>query len=143
MPLNTVGICMLWAANTMAAPYFMPVNTFTLAWNHSIEKTRWEEDYSVLYLDKPVLKANTARIKGTGSGMEPPSDAVLHNGWYQYQPHQLPETPLRLTRSEFTPDYELCIRGNCQPMENYFPSDGNITLLYPCTKAEAQATTEQ
>ena len=41
---------------------------------------------------------------------QPPDDARLVNGWYTYTPTMLHPPELRLTRSEFTPDYDLCLR---------------------------------
>jgi hypothetical protein len=136
--MSAIGVCLaLAAAGQAAAPVFVPVERFTLAWTHSIEKARWEEDYAVLPGDAPgaapVLKALTARVRGSGAGMEPPPDAVLRNGWFKYTPPTLSPRGLRLTRSVFTADYEWCTGGRCAPLSSLLPSDGNITLLSPCT----------
>lgn len=137
--MSALGICLVWAA-AMAVdnsrPAFVPVQQFTLAWTHSIEKVRWEEDYAVrpssTSQQPPELHALEARVRGSAAGMEPPDDAVLRDGWYAYTPHfQTPET-LRLTRSEFTLDYELCVAGRCRPMSDWLPSDGGVTLLTAC-----------
>ena len=56
---------------------------FTLAWEHSVEKTRWEESYRV---DGDRLRLTAARIQGLGAGMEPPPDAVLRGGWWTWKP---------------------------------------------------------
>ena len=118
-----------------ASVVFVPRSAFTLAWTHSIEKTRWEEDYRVEAAaggGAPVLRLLQARIRGTGAGMEPPAGAVLHQGWYSYIPATQPEGPLRLTRSAYTPDYDWCAQGRCRPLGALLPSDGDITLLWPC-----------
>jgi len=131
-----IGICLYLAAGYPPAPVFIETEKFTLAWNHSIEKVRWEESYQVV-IDKygnVVLKANLARIKGSGAGMEPPTEATLVNGWYVYKPNTWPTTPLRLTRSGFTDDYQLCVNGSCEIMENIIPTDKGITLLDPCLR---------
>lgn len=125
-----VGICLALAA-TAAAPVFVPAERFTLAWTHSIEKVRWEEDYAVTP-QPPTLQALAARVGGSAAGMEPPDDARLVNGWYTYTPHLRNPSELRLTRSEFTPDYELCLGGQCQPMSAWLPSDGGVTRLTAC-----------
>ena len=131
-----LGICLLLAATGTASPVFVPAPRFTLAWTHSIEKQRWEEDYTVLAPATPGaaprLRAGEARIRGSAAGMEPPEGAVLHDGWYHYQPTPWPATPLRLTRSGYTADFDLCIEGHCERMADYLPSDGDITLLAPC-----------
>lgn len=130
----TIGVCLALAAAPDVPPRFVPAQDFTLAWTHSIEKVRWEEDYAVRFddQDQPVLIAGRARIKGSAAGMDPPPDAIHENGWYVYQPDPRPEPPLRLTRSGYTPDYDWCVKGSCQPLGNIMPSDGGITLLYPC-----------
>ena len=53
------------------APAFVATDHFTLAWTHSIEKVRWEEDYAVRFdavLGQPVLHAVQARVRGSGAG---------------------------------------------------------------------------
>ena len=134
--MSALGVCLSLAAALQGTPaVFVPVTQFTLAWTHSIEKVRWEEDYRV-ELDPltqlPVLHATAARIQGSAAGMEPPPDAVLHNGWYSYKPSQQIVTELRLTRSEFTADYDWCVAGRCQSMSNLIASDTGITRARAC-----------
>lgn len=137
---SLLGVCLVWAASASAGlapvPIFVPGERITLAWTHSIEKVRWEEDYAVVpHPDPgqpPVLLALKARVRGSAAGMEPPPDAVLHDGWFEYTPPIASAPVLRLTRSEFTADYELCTASGCRPMAHWLPSDNNITLLTPC-----------
>ena len=133
--MAALGICLALAA-TAAAPVFLPAERFTLAWTHSIEKVRWEEDYALLPGPPPRLRALQARVRGSAAGMEPPPDARLQGGWYHYQPATEAPPVLRLTRSEFTPDFDLCLQGACRPMAHWLPSDGGITLLSACTQPE-------
>ncbi len=135
--MGTLGVCLSLAAALQGTPeVFVPVTHFTLAWRHSIEKVRWEEDYAVVTPaapgQPPVLHALLARIKGSAAGMEPPSDAVLRNGWYSYTPTQTVVPELRLTRSEFTADFDWCVAGRCQPMSNLIASDTGITRARAC-----------
>ena len=45
------------------------------------------------------------------------------------------ERALRLTRSPYTADFELCPAGRpCRPMGTWLPSDGDITLLWACDR---------
>lgn len=130
-----LGICLaLGAAATPTA--FVPVTAFTLAWTHSIEKLRWEEDYLVQAAAPdaaPVLRAVAARVRGSGAGMEPGPDAVLQGGWYHYRPARTEHAELWLTRSVHTADYELCPQGGaCRPLAHWLPSDGWRTRLWPC-----------
>lgn len=137
-----IGICLALAAAPQTPPRYVSADVFTLAWTHSIEKVRWEEDYEVPVVGagkgEPRLQARAARVRGSAAGMEPPPDAILRDGWYEYQPTEdLPET-LRLTRSGYTADYELCMKGQCRPMSDIMPSDGDITLLYACRDPAAR-----
>lgn len=105
----------------------LALDTFTLAWTHSIEKTRWEEDYRV---EGSALRLTEARIRGSGAGMEPPEGARLVHGVWHYTP-VMPALPvLRLTHSRFTPGYELCHEGCCRPLVEYLPgvAEGAIEL---------------
>jgi hypothetical protein len=133
------GVCLALAAHSAggiaADAVFIPVRRFTLAWTHSIEKTRWEEDYAVepgAAGGGPRLLAVAARVRGSGAGMEPPADAVLRNGWYEYLPATgaLPE--LLLARSPYVADYEWCVQGRCEPLARLLPSDGGVTRLRAC-----------
>lgn len=140
MAATTLGVCLTLASALHAMPVFVPVQRFTLAWMHSIEKVRWEEDYAVVASpvtgQPPVLLALKARIKGSAAGMEPPDDAVLRHGWYEYPPRQAIVSELLLTRSEFTADYDWCMGGHCQTMSNLIASNPGITRVTPCFYAE-------
>jgi hypothetical protein len=87
----------------------------TVAWDHSVEKTRWEEHYRV---DGMNLRLTQARIRSFGAGMEPTPDATLRDGWWTWQPRDKLLPSLRLTRSPFTRDYELCWRARCESLRN-------------------------
>jgi methylated-DNA-[protein]-cysteine S-methyltransferase len=91
----------------------LAVESFTLAWTHSIEKIRWEEDWR---LSAGRLHLDEARIRGSGAGMEPPADAVLENGVWRYRPAIAPIERLRLAHSTFAMGYELCTEGRCRPL---------------------------
>ena len=111
----------------------LPASGFTLAWDHSVEKIRWEEDYRV---SANGLLLERARIRGSGAGMEIPADAVLQDGYWQYTP-RLPALPLlRLGRAAGVGDYELCIDGHCRPMSAWLgppESPGIPVELWGCT----------
>lgn len=136
----TLGVCLALAAQ-LSTTVFVPATTFTLAWTHSIEKIRWEEDYAVqadpASPHQARLVARKARIKGSGAGMEPPEGAQFVNGWYEYVPGARSDQSLLLTRSEFTPDFDWCVQGHCQTMGQLLPSDNGITVLTPCRQNAA------
>ncbi|MGE0349940.1 DUF1850 domain-containing protein [Hydrogenophaga sp.] len=123
------------AATPAPAPVFVATERFTLAWTHSIEKVRWEEDYAVVRAPegRVELRALSARVRGSAAGMEPAPDAVLKDGWYSYTPPGLRQpAALRLSRSEFTADYELCTGGQCHALSQWLKSDGGVTVVTAC-----------
>ncbi|CAG0969636.1 hypothetical protein BURK2_01206 [Burkholderiales bacterium] len=93
-------------------------NDFTLAWTHSIEKIRWEEDWRA---EGGALRIFEARIRGSGAGMEPPDGAVLQAGVWHYRPQQAPQTQLLLAHTPYAAPYELCSGGSCRPLAAWLP----------------------
>ena len=139
----TLGICLALAggaADADDAAIFVAAQGFTLAWTHSIELVRWEEDYEVRAAAPPappVLWAVQARVRGSAAGMEPGAGAVLREGWYHYVPARKDHAELWLTRSAYTADYELCVDGAaCRPLSHWLPSDGWRTRLWPCRRGQ-------
>ncbi|HYP86110.1 DUF1850 domain-containing protein [Variovorax sp.] len=120
------------AALCLAAGAFsarIPVQHFTLRWTHSIEKIEWDEDYVVA---GRWLMISGARIRGSGAGMEPPPDARLDHGVWHYT---LPDPWRRevvLARSEFVPDYQLCLAGRCESLDRWIPIRAGATVLRAC-----------
>jgi hypothetical protein len=107
MSIAAMAICLALGGRHVS----LPTERFTLAWIHSVEKTEWQEDYVIR---DSGLALTEARIRGTGAGMEPPSDALFKDGWWHYVPH-LPVLPeLRLALSPYTADYRLCWKGQCR-----------------------------
>ena len=105
----------------------LAINSFTLAWMHSIERVRWEEDWRV---DAGQLQIVAARIKGSGAGMEPPDDAVLQGGAWHYRPRVAAMDRLTLTHSPYTTGYELCTDGACRMLADYLPGiDDSATIV--------------
>lgn len=103
------------------------VESFTLAWMHSVEKIRWEEDWK---LGEKHLYVTQARIQGSGAGMEPPLDAVFENGFWHYTPHVPPLEYLSLMHSTYTKEYEVCFSGVCHPITTLLPElKGRETII--------------
>ena len=73
-------ICLVVAGVVRAT---LPGPDFTLAWQHSVEKIRWEERYR---LTGDQLTLYEARIEGNGAGMESPPGARLQGGQWVWQP---------------------------------------------------------
>ena len=117
-----MSLCIV-AGNLLAA---LPLTAFTLAWTHSIEKTRWEEDWQ---LRGRQLVLVAARIRGSGAGMEPPAGARLENGVWQYEPRLPPQGGLLLRHSPHTTGYEFCSEGTCRPLADLLPGIGENAVI--------------
>lgn len=121
------GLCLAAAALSVVLPF----QSFTLAWTHSIEKIRWEEDYR---LAGRRLELVQARVRGSGAGMEPPEGAVLRDGTWHYSPRLPPLPRLTLARSGHVADYELCHEGRCRPLRDILgpESQAPVVEVFPC-----------
>jgi len=128
------GLC-LAVAGVIGA--MLPVTDFTLAWTHSVEKIRWEEDYRVV---DHALVPVAARVQGSGAGMEPPAGALLRDGAWHYRPAGGPLPRLLVTVSPYTSDYELCANGHCAMLADAvaMPAQGGVVELRGCGR-EAHA----
>ena len=105
------------------------LNAFTLAWTHTVEKTGWEEDWR-LAGDRMVL--HTARIKGSGAGMEPPDNARLIDGWWQYHPKDLSVPEIRLANhGGVAGAWRICVEAACSAL-NSGPDSPPEYLITPC-----------
>lgn len=104
---------MLLAASTLQ----WSVNAFSLNWVHSVEKVAWQESWRV---EPQGLVLESARIKGSGAGMEPAEDAVLKNGWWEWHPHLPPLPEIVLANSNATVSHwQLCAEGKaCVELNN-------------------------
>ncbi|HET9762867.1 MAG TPA: DUF1850 domain-containing protein [Casimicrobiaceae bacterium] len=123
------AICIL-AAGVLRAS--LPASEFTLAWQHSVEKTRWEERYAAR---DGRLVLRQARIQGLGAGMEPPAGARFADGWWTWRPNVKPLSELRLTRSDYTSDYTICWKNRCATLGALAgpTRDGDVVTLTPCS----------
>jgi len=86
---------------------------FTLVWTHSIEKTDWQEDWRVT---PQGLELVQARVKGSGAGMEPPPEARLVDGWFQWRPERKPMPEVALGNSGAAGEWRLCTGGKCRTL---------------------------
>ena len=104
---------------------------FTLVWTHSIEKTDWQEDWRVT---PQGLELVQARVKGSGAGMEPPPEARLVDGWFQWRPKRAAMPQVVLGNSGAADEWWLCHDGNCRTLSEIFghPVGINVTTMSVC-----------
>lgn len=120
------GICLIAAGATVR----LGVAALTLAWTHSVEKIRWEEDYRATPAGLVVVED---RLQGTGAGMEPPADATFDGQWWHYRPKLGPQPRVVLRRSGTTVgDWQVCINGLCSPMGAYVGEKADPVVMEPC-----------
>lgn len=124
-----IALCL--SAGALSAT--LNIQAFTLAWMHSVEKIRWEEDWRIEGKNLHIIQS---RIQGTGAGMEPPIGAVLKDGYWHYTPDIKPLPSVSLMHSSFTKGYELCFKGSCHPLVQFLPGihDTQSILLSPCER---------
>jgi hypothetical protein len=123
-------LCLLAAGKATA----LAAAAFTLSWTHSVERTRWEEDWR---LAPSGLEVVEARVKGSGAGMEPPEGAVLEGGWWVYRPALPPVPALVLAASGATgAGWTLCAAGECMEIGAVA---GEAIEIRRCTAAERES----
>lgn len=122
-----IGVCLIVAGSLRAT---IADETMLLAWQHSIEKTRWEERYRV---DGERLRLVEARVAGSGAGMEPGLGAVERDGAWVWNPDRV-VTELRLTWSSFAGDYELCAQSRCAALVQWTGplAQGDVVTVRAC-----------
>jgi len=109
----------------------LSVAAFTLVWTHSIEKVDWQEDWRVVLHGLELVQA---RVKGSGAGMEPPPEARLVDGWFQWQPKRGPLPEVVLGNSGAAGEWRLCHDGDCQTLSDILghPVGVNVTTMRAC-----------
>jgi hypothetical protein len=110
----------------------LSIAAFTLVWTHSVEKVDWQEDWRVT---PNGLQLVQARVKGSGAGMEPPPEARLVDGWFQWQQPARPPLPeVLLGNSGAAGEWRLCSDGSCRTLSEIFghPIGMNVTAMKAC-----------
>jgi hypothetical protein len=109
----------------------LSIAAFTLSWIHSIEKVEWQEDWQIT---PKGLELVQARVKGSGAGMEPPPEARLVDGWFQWRPVRAPMPEVVLGNSGAAGEWHLCAEGSCRTLSEIFghPIGVNVTTMRGC-----------
>jgi len=123
-----VSTVCLFVAGALAASLTDPA--FTIAWTHSVAKTRWVESYVV---EGPSLVLVEASIEGSGAGMEPPPEAVLRGGRWHWRPYRA-LAELVLARSTFAQDHQLCTASGCRALGTLAAAspDAQVVVIRAC-----------
>jgi len=117
-----LSVC-LASAGTVKA---LALASFTLAWTHSVEKTDWQEDWRVTPQGLEIIEA---RVKGSGAGMEPPPEARLIGGWFQWRPQRVALSRIVLGNSGAAGEWRLCSEGQCRTLSEIFGHEiGSATI---------------
>src|SRR6202040_3087619 len=104
----------------------LSVAAFTLVWTHSIEKVDWQEDWRVTPRGLELVQA---RVKGSGAGMEPPGDARLVDGWFQWQPGRAPMPEVLLGNSGAAGEWRFCSDGKCRTLSEIFGHPIGVSVI--------------
>lgn len=122
-----MALCL--AAGALTAT--LALESFTLAWTHSIEHQRWEEDWRVAGGRLDLLES---RLRGFGAGMAPGEGAILRGGVFHDRPALPPQARLRLTHSPYAGHYELCAVSRCLTFEALLPGlpEYAVITVAPC-----------
>ena len=122
-----VSLCLISGGVTKV----LMLGAFTLAWTHSIEKIEWQEDWRVTPAGLEVM---AARVKGSGAGMEPPPEARLAGGWFQWRPAPLPRPQVVLGNSGLAGEWRLCHDGRCRTLSEILghPVGPHPTVMKAC-----------
>jgi hypothetical protein len=121
-----VALCLGWLGT---APVRVETDRFQLSWTHSVQQTRWTEEWSVT---AGGLVAVTASVEGSGAGMEVPDGAVRDDGGWRWTPDLPPQPRLVLAASEHAPDHTLCAGGVCRPLKAWLGKGAGPVELRPC-----------
>ena len=111
----------------------LSVAAFTLAWTHSVEKIEWQGDWRIT---PQGLELVQARVKGSGAGMEPPPQARLVDGWFQWGPNRAPLPELVLGNSGAAGEWRLCTDGRCLTLSAILghPVGANVIKMSACER---------
>jgi hypothetical protein len=122
---SRVSLCLASAGVVKA----LSVAAFTLMWTHSVEKVDWQEDWRVTPRGLELVQA---RVKGSGAGMEPPPEARLIDGWFQWRPARAPLPEVVLGNSGAAGEWRLCAGEKCRTLSDIFGYPIDVTTLRVC-----------
>jgi hypothetical protein len=114
----------------------LAVQSFTLSWTHTVERTQWREHWRVT---PAGLVLERASVKGSGAGMEVPENAVLIDGAWHYRLDMAPQTQVVLANSAEGGGWTLCAAHACDDVATLLRQAGAPAQL-PITVKSCPAT---
>ena len=124
-----MSLCLSGGGVTLA----LALETFSLSWTHSVERTEWREDWR---LTEAGLVVESAAISGSGAGMEVPDGAVLRDGAWHYRPMLPPQAQVTFADAgRGAGDWRLCGHEVCRDVGDLVPSRGGHFTLRACRRA--------
>jgi len=117
-----MSLCLVGAGVAIS----IATQSFSLSWTHTIEKTEWREDWRI---EAESLVLETARVKGSGAGMEPPAEARLEDGFYVWEP-KIHSPVIVLRREPHAGDWRLCADDRCDPIAAWLGGDADPVDIY-------------
>jgi len=101
----------------------------TLAWEHSVEHFRLEEEYTVR---GGALVLTDVRTQGVGAGVDVPAEARrIGDGW-RFTPALPPQGAVQLANSAAVKGYALCHAGRCAPLDAWLGGVREPLVMRPC-----------
>ena len=123
-----MSLC-LSAGGTVLA---LALQTFSLSWTHSVERTEWREEWRLL---GERLVVESASVSGSGAGMEIPEGAILRDGAWHYRPALPPQAQVIFADAgRGAGDWRLCSAGTCRNVSDLVPSRGASFTLSICDR---------
>ena len=108
----------------------LALETFSLGWTHSVERTEWREEWRVT---EAGLVIESASVTGSGAGMEVPDGAELRDGAWHYRPALLPQAEVVFADAgRGAGDWQFCGGKVCRDVGDLVPSRGSSFTLSAC-----------
>lgn len=122
-----MSICVASAGSVLT----LLAGSFSLSWTHSVEKTEWIEHWQVV---GEKLALTSAKVEGSGAGIDLPPDAKWEDGGWTYRPAVPPQSQINLAASGATGGgWSLCTNAECSELGAESGATTSIWIADTCT----------
>jgi hypothetical protein len=115
----------LWLGTAL---WLRSAQPLTLAWQHSVERVRIEEEYEAA--DAGVVLGEV-RLRGLGAGLDVPTTARLVDGWWRFKPSTPALREVRMADSSNAAGYRVCAGGRCRRLPTIDSGQAVIRVCDP------------